>query len=113
MDNGLPRRTVTTKKISRTNSSETTAPKEFPEKLNGYNITNNLDKIKSLLSNPILTITSSTSSITSNYYNLFLDEYQKNIGDLKFQLFEDYSQYFIDTNFEFKRKCFKATHKES
>ena len=56
------------------------------------------------LSNPILTITASTSDIITNEYNLFLNQYQKILGNTSFELFEDYSQYFISTSFQFHRE---------
>jgi hypothetical protein len=63
----------------------------------------NNKNIQSLLSTPILTITASTTGITSNVYNLLLNEYQKKKGDYSFLLFQDYAQYFITTQFEFSR----------
>jgi hypothetical protein len=82
------------------NTIEKFTPKYFPQSVNGFELGIS-EKIKNLLTNPVLTITASTTGITNNVYNLFLNEYQKNIGDFKYQLFQDYGQYFITTQFEF------------
>jgi hypothetical protein len=102
-EDGSVAKKITTKKTIRKNTSEKIKPSEFPEDIDGYefNSSKNLLKIQNLLSNPILTITASTSDIETSTYSLFLDEYQKNLGDHSFQLFEDYSQYFISTQFIF------------
>lgn len=60
-------------------------------------------EIVSLLENPVLTMSAATTGITTNYYDLFFDEYYKNLGSHKFQLFTDKAQYFVTTSFSFYR----------
>lgn len=98
--------TTTTRKTSSSNTLETSAPKSFLETLSGYGFegVDRYDKIKKSLTNPILTITASTTGISTDIYILFLEEYQKNIGNYSYQLFQDYGQYFITTQFEFDRE---------
>lgn len=105
-ENGISKTTVTKRKVSLTNIAETLTPKSFPSEISGYefNSTNSYDKIKNFLTTPILTITATTSGISTNVYDLFLGEYQKNKEDFSYQLFQDYAQYFITTQFEFKRE---------
>jgi len=54
------------------------------------------------LSTPLVTITASTSGITTNIYDFYPDQVVKQFGSLKQELFEDKSQYFISTEFEFE-----------
>lgn len=50
---------------------------------------------------PVYSLTASTTGITSNIYDLILDEYIKNNSNYKTKLFNDRDQYIIDTNFIF------------
>lgn len=104
-EDGTKRTTITTRKKSQFNTSEKFAPNKLPSTISGYGIgvEDKYSKIKDALTNPIITITATTSGISTNTYKLFLGEYQKKLGDFKFQLFEDYGQYFITTQFEFER----------
>ena len=68
-----------------------------------YKTSATTEGLKINLTEPVLTITASTTAVTANIYDLFLGEYQKKVGDFSFQLFEDYGQYFITTQFEFIR----------
>jgi hypothetical protein len=54
------------------------------------------------LSTPLVVITASTSGITTNIYDFYPDQVVKQFGSLKQELFEDKSQYFISTEFEFE-----------
>jgi hypothetical protein len=60
-----------------------------------------LNDIQSSLSNPIFSLTAVTSGIVEHIYDFYPDEYVKNIGTFKAQLFQDKSQYFIDTKIKF------------
>lgn len=101
-ESGITRTIVTTKKRNIFNTIEKYAPEKFPETISGYGIgtVDKYSRIKECLTKPILTITASTSGISTSVYDLFLDEYQKNLGNFKYQLFEDYAQYFVTTQFE-------------
>jgi hypothetical protein len=102
-EKGIVKSLTTTRTVRKTNTLEKLAPKTFPETLGSYDSNDPLYNIKQLLTNPILTITASTTGISTNIYNLFLDEFQKKKGGFQFQLFQDYAQYFITTQFEFER----------
>lgn len=73
-----------------------------PEKLFGQSLTSS-DKntIQSYFDSPFITFTAATSAITGNVYDLFLDEYVKNLGEYKSQLFKNKGQYFINTKMVF------------
>ena len=103
-ESGNTKTVSTIRVISKTSTAQKLAPKLFPEKIKNTDSYDKLAPIKNLLEKPILVITGETSGITSTVYNLFLDEYQKNKGDFKFQLFLDYAQYFITTQFNFQRE---------
>ena len=104
VENGQTKTTTTKKKIKSNSSIESFVQDSFSKDSKiSINSLNNYSSMSLLLSKPILTLTASTSGITENTYYLFLDEYQKNKGDYTFQLFEDYAQYFITTQFEFDR----------
>ena len=98
--------TTTTRKVSSSSTTEKVAPKNFPESVSNFDLAtiSQNEKIKELLTNPILTITATTTGISTYTYILFLDEYQKNIGNFQQQMFEDYAQYFVTTQFEFVRE---------
>lgn len=69
-----------------------------PEKFFGQSLTqNDLNTIQGYFNKPLLTITASTSAITGNVYDLYLDQYIKQSGKFKTELFIDKAQYFIDT----------------
>jgi hypothetical protein len=53
------------------------------------------------LSEPLYSITAETSGITTNIYDLQIEQYIKNIGEYKTELFKDRDQFIIDTNFIF------------
>ncbi|MEK6829307.1 MAG: carboxypeptidase-like regulatory domain-containing protein [Nanoarchaeota archaeon] len=54
------------------------------------------------LDSPILSITASTTGITTNIYDFRLDQFIKNLGNFKTELFQDRDQYIVDTNFIFE-----------
>jgi len=58
--------------------------------------------IQAQLDTPIFSITAETSGITTNIYNLQIDQFTKNLGQYKTELFQDRDQYIIDTNFIFE-----------
>lgn len=69
-----------------------------PEKYFGQSLTTrDLQVIQDFLSKPILTLTASTSAITGNIYDLYIDQYVKVSGRFKSELFLDKAQYFVDT----------------
>jgi hypothetical protein len=73
-----------------------------PEKFPGNPLTtSDAATIQGILGNPILTITASTSGITGNVYDLYLDQYIKQKGFYKTELFIDRAQYFINTRIVF------------
>ena len=55
------------------------------------------------LSEPIFSISASTSGITTNIYDLEIEQFIKNNGQFKDELFQDRAQYIVDTNFIFNR----------
>lgn len=55
------------------------------------------------LDTPIYSITVPTTGITTNIYDFEIDQFIKNLGDFKTDLFQDKSQYIVDTNFVFNR----------
>lgn len=57
--------------------------------------------LQPLLDTPYKTYTGSTSGITTNIYDFYPDQYSKSLGQFKQELFEDKSQYFIETEFSF------------
>lgn len=91
----------TSRKTTKSSFNEKFSPNSFPSDISMYDTTDKLYKIKQLLSNPVLTISASTSAITTNTYNLFLAEDQKQLGGFKFQLFQEKAQYFIKTTFDY------------
>jgi len=58
--------------------------------------------IQAQLDNPIFSITASTTGITTNIYNLQIEQFTKKLGEYKTELFKDRDQYIIDTNFIFE-----------
>ena len=58
--------------------------------------------LQPLLSEPYMTYTGSTSGITTNIYDFYPDQYSKKLGQFKEELFEDKSQYFVETEFSFE-----------
>ena len=80
-----------------------------PEKFFGQQLTkNDFQTIQNFLSTPLLTLTASTSGITGNIYDLYLDQYIKQSDRFKTELFLDKGQYFIDT----KLVTFASTNKQ-
>jgi len=57
--------------------------------------------IQEQLEKPVYSLTATTTGITSNIYDLILDEYVKNSGEFKTKLFNDKDQFIVDTNFIF------------
>lgn len=55
------------------------------------------------LSEPLFSISASTSGITTNIYDLEINQFIKNSGQFKTELFQDKAQYIVDTNFVFNR----------
>jgi hypothetical protein len=73
-------------------------PIKEPEKFFGQSLTtNDLNTIQSFFEKPLIIITASTTAITGNIYDLYLDQYIKQQGRFKTELFLDKAQYFIDT----------------
>lgn len=69
-----------------------------PEKFFGEPLTSHdFSTIQNNFIEPILTITASTSAITGFAYDLFLDQYIKQAGKYKTELFLDKAQFFINT----------------
>lgn len=58
--------------------------------------------LQPLLRDPLATFTATTTGITGTIYDFNPAEYVKRIGNLKQDLFEDKSQYFIETIFTFE-----------
>lgn len=63
-----------------------------------------ISNIQDAFITPILTITASTSGITTGVYDLVIEQFIKDVNFSKYktELFQDKSQYIIDTNFLFK-----------
>lgn len=61
-----------------------------------------IDDVQKLFDIPIYTASTSTSAITTSVYDLFIDEYVKKTGNTKTLLFQDKSQYLVDTRFSYK-----------
>lgn len=69
-----------------------------PEKFFGQPLTiRDLSVIQDFLSKPLLTFTASTTAITGNIYDLYLDQFIKQSDKFKSELFLDKAQYIIDT----------------
>jgi hypothetical protein len=64
--------------------------------------TTTLEELQRKLDEPIISLTAQTTGITTNIYDLVLEEEYKNLGGFSEIIFEDRSQYFIDTRFRFK-----------
>lgn len=62
-----------------------------------------LGLIQQQLDEPIVSITASTTGITTNIYDFQIEQYTKNLGQYKTELFQDRDQYIIDTKFIFER----------
>jgi hypothetical protein len=78
---------------SRINSSGAMTQEEIQETLRTM--------IQNELIEPIDSVTATTTGITTNIYDLELDQFSKKLGDFKTELFQDRAQYIIDTNFIF------------
>lgn len=73
-----------------------------PDKFFGGKIQgNDFNTIQNYFKTPLLTITASTSAVTGFVYDLYLNQYTKQLGKYKEELFEDKAQYFIDTQIIF------------
>lgn len=73
-----------------------------PEKFFGEPLTpKDFNTIQSHFKIPLVTITASTSAVTGIIYDLFLDQYTKQPGKYKTELFLDKSQYVINTKIVF------------
>ena len=60
-----------------------------------------MNEIQNQLNEPIFSILVPTKSIAGDIYDLQIEQYIKNLGDLKTELFQDKNQYIVDTNFVF------------
>lgn len=100
------------KTITRTNSEVNNMVKAFKEKgafgkspsgIGSVPVTKEylMEVIQSQLTEPVYSITAATSAITTNIYDLQIDQYVKNLGDFKTELFQDRDQFIVDTNFIF------------
>lgn len=58
--------------------------------------------LQPILSTPAVSFTAHTSGITGSVYDFYPDQYIKKEGQLKQNLFENKSQYFIETKFTFE-----------
>lgn len=58
--------------------------------------------IQAQLDTPIFSMTAETTGITTNIYDLEIEQFTKNLGEYKTELFKDRDQYIIDTNFIFE-----------
>ena len=77
-------------------------PMRTPEPLTKDEMREKLRRlIQEGLMTPEYSITKPTTGITGNLYDLQLDQFTKKIGKFKSELFEDRSQYIVDTNFIF------------
>lgn len=77
-------------------------PIPVPEKFFGSALTTkDFATIQNFLSVPLLIITASTSAITGNIYDLFLEQSIKKFGNYKSELFLDKSQYIINSKIVF------------
>ncbi len=90
------------------NKSTRQSDQQTEDSINACDNTNNRSTdefvhINKRLTEPVLTLTSSTSSITTSIYTLSFNEYYKNLGDYKDKLFTDKAQYFIKTSLQFTR----------
>ena len=109
--------TIITKNIKTGNSLEKTnftTDQTINETLGGNNTINfyrgfnepltleNAKLLQPLLTDPVSIITASTEDITTNIYDFYPEQYIKKEGGLKQELFEDKSQYFIETDFKFE-----------
>lgn len=59
--------------------------------------------IQAQLDTPKFSITAETTGITTNIYDLQLDQFTKNFGEFETELFQSKDQYFIETSFIFNR----------
>lgn len=94
---------INSTKLKLGNNSIITPEKFFGEPLTKKDFT----IIQNSFTEPILTITASTSAITGMAYDLFLGQYIKQIGKYKTELFLDKSQFFINTKLVFNVKLNK------
>jgi hypothetical protein len=83
-------------RLNRMSAGNNEAPQ--PEKFFGESLTaGDRATIQKYFNEPFLTVTASTSAITGNIYDLYLDQYAKQVGSYKRELFADKAQYFINT----------------
>lgn len=68
------------------------------------NFVTTLGFIQEKVGEPIISLTANTSGITTNVYDLILEQDVKKLGRFTEELFEDRSQYFVNTFFRFKRE---------
>jgi len=59
--------------------------------------------LQSQLLIPVISITAATTGITTNIYDFQPEQYIKNLGEHKQELYQDRDQYIVDTNFIFNR----------
>lgn len=59
--------------------------------------------IQDQLNNPIFSVTAATTGITTDIYDFVINQFVKNVGSFKTELFQDKCQYIVDTNFIFQR----------
>ncbi len=88
---------VSSNKLSLGNNAIPTPEKFFGEPLTE----NDFNTIQNYFVDPLLVVTASTSAITGYIYDLFLDQYVKQFGKYKTELFLDKAQYFINTKIVF------------
>jgi len=103
---------ISKKTINRTNNEVNNITKNFKNKDGFGNTTPGIgsapistEELMSVLQNqldePLYSITASTTGITTNIYDLQIDQFIKKFGDFKTELFQDRDQFIIDTNFIF------------
>lgn len=97
-----------TRNLSQTSSQNNSQRKAVNIPIDGNNkslVYPTTKDIQDRLLTPIISLTASTSGITSNIYDLVIDQFIKNVNFDKYktELFKDKSQYIIDTNFIFTK----------
>lgn len=80
-----------------------------PGNVEGSRVNNTVVKptiadLQDMLDEPLYSLTAKTSGITTNIYDLILDQDIKKSGEFKTELFKDRSQYIVDTRFVFKKE---------
>jgi hypothetical protein len=94
--------TRTLNKESNIVKSERNTPKESEGRKENLVVLPTVADIQAQLDTPIFSMTAETTGITTSIYDLQIDQFTKNLGQYKTELFKDRDQYIIDTNFIFE-----------